>query len=159
VAAPSKPPWQAYHGRHAPADDYALPGSQPRSLVRPARAGDTGAEGELIYDQESRDLFSIIDGGTPTSLEIEFREYDRNNPQVWEMFCRFAFEAIEHGRDVLSVSLIVERCRWEVFVATKSNDGFKINNNHRAFYARKFMKTYPKHTDIFRTRTSVADAA
>lgn len=113
----------------------------------------------MSHDQDDYDLFSIIDGGTPTSLEIEFKEYDKANPQVWDYFCRFAFEAIEAGRVTLSVSLIIERIRWEVFVVTKSNDGFKINNNHRAFYARKFMKFYPQHKDIFRTRTSVADQA
>lgn len=113
----------------------------------------------MSHDQEEYDLFSIIDGGTPVSLEIEFKEYDKANPAVWQLFCRFAFEAINSGRTVLSVSLIVERCRWEVFIATKSNDGFKINNNHRAFYARKFMKQFPAYPDIFRTRTSVADQA
>lgn len=109
--------------------------------------------------QEDWDLFSCIDGGTPTSLEIEFREYDKANPEVWRMFCRFAFDAIGRGRKALSVSLIIERIRWEVFIVTESGDGFKINNNHRAFYARKFMKCYPEHKDIFRTRQSVADLA
>lgn len=109
--------------------------------------------------QEDYDLFSIIDGGTPTSLEIEFLEYDKANPEVWSMFCRFAFDAIQRGRKTLSVSLIIERIRWEVFIVTQSGDGFKINNNHRAFYARKFMKVHPEYNEIFRTRTSVADAA
>lgn len=113
----------------------------------------------MSHDQEDRDLFSAIDGGTPVSLEIEFKEYDKANPEVWQMFCRFAFEAIDRGRKTLSVSLIIERVRWETFIATQSGDGFKINNNHRAFYARKFMKQFPAYPDIFRTRTSVADQA
>jgi hypothetical protein len=53
--------------------------------------------------------------------------------------------------------LITERIRWELYITTKSDDGFKINNNHRAFYSRKFMNMYPEWDGIFRTRQSVAD--
>tara|TARA_R110000868_G_scaffold71029_3_gene208424 strand:- start:2180 stop:2542 length:363 start_codon:yes stop_codon:yes gene_type:complete len=107
---------------------------------------------------EDYDLFSHMDGGTLKSMTLDFQDFDRENPKVWEMFCRFAHEAIASGRKVLSASLIVERIRWEVFVVT-SGDDFKINNNFRAFYARKFMREYPVHGEMFRTRKSEADAA
>lgn len=107
--------------------------------------------------QEDHDLFSCIDGGTPASMTLDFQEFDRANPEVWKLFVRFAFELIEAGHKVLSVSLITERIRWETMVRTTTAD-FKINNNHRPFYARKFMKLYPTHNDIFRTRRAEADA-
>jgi hypothetical protein len=67
----------------------------------------------------------------------EFLEFDAANPHVWELFERFAFEAIEAGHETLSASLICERIRWETTVVTTDTE-FKLNNNHRAYYARKF---------------------
>lgn len=106
--------------------------------------------------QEDSDLFSAIDGGTPKSMADDFAAFDKANPRVWEMFVEFAVQAINAGRTVLSASLITERVRWETWITT-SGDDFKINNNYRAFYARKFMKQFPIYGDCFRTRKSVAD--
>lgn len=107
---------------------------------------------------DDRDLLSAIDGGVPRSMTLDFQEFDRANPDVWRLFIRFAQELIAAGHMVLSASLITERIRWETMVQTSTED-FKINNNFRAFYARKFMRTYPAHGDIFRTRKAEADHA
>ena len=90
------------------------------------------------------------------NLTKQFQEYDQNNPHVWHLFKRFAKEALDAGHKVLSASLIVERIRWEVNVVTYSNDPFKVNNNHRAFYSRKFMTEHPEYGNVFRTRTQHA---
>lgn len=87
-----------------------------------------------------------------------FNRYDEANPRVWQLFKRFAFEAIEASRTRLSASLIAERIRWEVSVAT-FGEPFKINNNYRAFYARKFEEHFPQHAGKFAFRQSVADGA
>jgi len=94
---------------------------------------------------------------TTPRLIREFERFDAENPHVWKLFERFTFEAIASGRRHFSISLITERIRWELYITTKSDDGFKINNNHRAFYSRKFMNMYPEWDGIFRTRQSVAD--
>jgi hypothetical protein len=88
---------------------------------------------------------------TELTLKQKFELYDRMNPHVYQLFRRFAFEAIEAGKTVLSASLICERIRWEVEIVT-CGDQFKINNNYRAFYSRKFMQAYPGYAGIFRTR-------
>ena len=44
----------------------------------------------------------------------------------------------------------------EVDVVTRSDDPFKINNNHRAFYSRKFMAENPEFGEIFRTRQQLS---
>ncbi len=111
-----------------------------------------------VPTKEDYDLLSGIDGGTPKSMALDFRDFDRANPKVWEMFVEFSLEAIRAGRKVLGAKMIAERIRWEVYVKTTTED-FKINNNHTAFYARKFMRTYPAHGEIFRTRKSEADHA
>jgi len=76
-------------------------------------------------------------------LEENFNKFDRANPMVWDLFVRFAFEAINAGQPTLSAALITERIRWETRVPTTTADGFKVANAHRAYYARKFNRAYP----------------
>lgn len=86
------------------------------------------------------------------TLAEKFQKFDSENPGVYFLFKRFANDLINLGRKKLSAALIVERIRWEVNISTKSDDVFKLSNNHTAFYARKFMNDFPGHGDIFRTR-------
>jgi hypothetical protein len=37
------------------------------------------------------------------------------------------------------------------------NDGYKLNNNFKPFYARKFMREYPAYVGIFELRKSKWD--
>ena len=92
-----------------------------------------------------------------SELQREFDAFDAQNPSVWELFVRFASEAISAGHIHLSASLIVERIRWETQVATRSKDDLKINNNHRAYYARKFNGSFPWAGGKFLTRTVGAE--
>ena len=87
-----------------------------------------------------------------TKSEKSFVDFHRRNPHVYDMFKRFAYEAIRAGRKTLSVSLLIERIRWEVMLTTASYDGFKINNNHKPYYARKFMQDHRQYKDIFKVR-------
>ena len=107
-------------------------------------------------NQPKFNFFSFENDQTP-KLVKSFEKYDAENPHVWKLFERFTFEAIDSGRRYFSISLITERIRWELYITTKSDDGFKINNNHRAFYSRKFMERHPQWSGLFRTRQSVAD--
>lgn len=89
-------------------------------------------------------------------LREKFDRYNEQNPEIWEMFKRFAFEAIRNGHKALSVCLVVERIRWETTISTSDPD-FKISNTFKPFYARKFHQEYPMYGGIFRTKPSVAD--
>lgn len=86
-----------------------------------------------------------------TLLE-KFQKFDGENPGIYFLFKRFAFELVAAGRKKISAALIVERIRWEVNISTVSDDVFKLSNNHTAFYARKFMAEFPEYGEIFRTR-------
>lgn len=97
------------------------------------------------------------DQGEKSEARLRFERFDAANPMVWELFVKFSRTALRAGRKALSSKLIVERIRWEVYVTTKSEDEFKINNNWTAFYARKFMARYPEYKGFFRTRSSGAD--
>lgn len=79
-----------------------------------------------------------------------FRDFHAENPQVYELFKEFAFEALAVGRNKLSAKLIVERIRWETSVKT-SDTQFTVNNNHTADYARLFLKDFPEYKGFFRT--------
>jgi|TARA_X000001388_G_C2175889_1_gene101641 hypothetical protein len=74
------------------------------------------------------------------------------NPEVWNMFVYFTQEIINKGYENYSVNAIFERIRWEKDMGGDGTNQFKINNNYRAFYARRFMNKHPEYQGFFRTR-------
>lgn len=86
------------------------------------------------------------------TFEEMCENYDAHNPEIWEMFKKFTFQAINAGRKYIGARMIIERIRWETMIRATSGDGFKINNMVQPYFARKFMRLYPQHKDIFRTR-------
>lgn len=86
-------------------------------------------------------------------LQQKFDEFDKNNPRVWELFKMFAFDVIRTGRKHYSVNAIFERIRWHTDIETESKDSFKLCNNHRAYYARKFNNEFTEYPNFFKTKT------
>lgn len=86
------------------------------------------------------------------SVEEAAAAFIDKNPEVWALFRRFTLEAISAGRKRLGIALIFERMRWETMLTSDDPDGFKLNNNHKAFFARKFMAERPEYTSLFTTR-------
>lgn len=85
-------------------------------------------------------------------LREQVTAYHKKHPEVWELFVHFSFEMINRGFSHYSVSGIFERIRWE---KDKGGDGvnmFKIGNNYKPFYARRFMSMYSDHEGFFRLR-------
>jgi hypothetical protein len=78
-------------------------------------------------------------------------EWHRSNPQVYELFKEFTFQAIRRGHRRLSAWLVVNRIRWETAVETSGGD-FKISNDFIAYYARLFMDENPDFRGFFRTK-------
>ena len=60
-------------------------------------------------------------------LVTEWKHFHVKNPEVYELFKRFAFEAINKGHLRLSSEMIINRIRWETSVVTSDKD-YKINN-------------------------------
>jgi hypothetical protein len=92
-----------------------------------------------------------------TDLEHSFNIFHRENPKVYELFKKFTQEVIDAGYDHHSARDILQRVRWETSFVT-TDEAFKINNNHMAYYARLWMSEHPEHPGFFRTR-SVREAA
>lgn len=86
-----------------------------------------------------------------TDLQKKWKQFHQDNPEVWRLFVRFTFDAINAGYNHYSVASVIERIRWHTAIDTKG-DTFKINNNWKAYYARYFHEQFPKHDGFFRTR-------
>jgi len=81
-----------------------------------------------------------------------FTKFEAANPHVYDFFKFFTKVAIRKGHKHLSPWLIMNRVRWETEIETVSEDGFKISNNHFAYYSRMFMYENPKHNGFFATK-------
>jgi len=92
-------------------------------------------------------------------LHAKWKEFHHDNPRVYELFKKFTFQAIQAGHKSFSSDAICHRIRWETSVVTleegvnpDTGEKLKINNNHVAYYGRKFMRDYPEYDGFFRTR-------
>ena len=86
-------------------------------------------------------------------LDAAAQTFHEANPKVWVLFVHFTYALILAGRTRSGVSAIWERIRWESAIDRNSEE-LKLNNNHRAFYARKFMEQHPDYASFFETRES-----
>ena len=80
----------------------------------------------------------------------KFLQYDAENPEIWSEFEALALELIRHGRKHYSAYAIMELIRHHTII--NGNDEFKVNNNYRSGYARKFAAKYPHHSRFFELR-------
>lgn len=88
-----------------------------------------------------------------------WRAFHNANPQVWDLFERFALELVAAGRRHAGARMIWERMRWEILLTTRGDVEFKLNDHWPPFYARLFLEQHPELGDFFETRTALADAA
>lgn len=91
-------------------------------------------------------------------MRVQVSVFHSKHPQVWSLFVHFTQEIINRGFKNYSVNAIFERIRWECdSVGGDGKSIFKLNNNYRAFYARRFHKMYPQHEGFFRTRKQTSE--
>lgn len=96
------------------------------------------------------------------NLYSRFLEFDRANPRIWDLFKTFTGQAIvsmERGNGKIrgiSADMICHRIRWHIEIDT-DGDPFKLNNNYVAYYARKFVRLFPKYGGVFKFRSVRGD--
>lgn len=83
--------------------------------------------------------------------EAAFRKFHGANPRIYVRIRRFALEALASGKKV-GMRAIWERMRWSYLVESKSDDDYKLNNNHTPHYARLLMQQEPALAGFFETR-------
>ena len=87
-----------------------------------------------------------------TKLEVQFAKFHAENQKIYTLFVQYAMDLKEASFNFYSARAIIHRIRWHLDVETKSGDGFKINNNHSPYYARKMMREYPEFKEFFSLR-------
>ena len=84
--------------------------------------------------------------------EAAFWKFHWTNPWVYKLVSKYALKAVAAGHESYGIGALWEDMRWEINVYVASNDGFKLNNNHRAFYARLWMSENPDYAGFLKTR-------
>lgn len=91
--------------------------------------------------------------GLESDLQERFWKFHLDNPQVYILFEKFTLQLIARGFKHYSADAVMHRVRWETSVET-TGDLWKINNDHTAYYSRRFMANHPEYSGFFRTRTT-----
>ena len=95
----------------------------------------------------------------PTLFEsdayLKFKAYDAENPQIWNDFKKYTLEAVEKGFTHFSAEFVFNIIRWQT--ATRGSGEYKVNNNYKPWYSRKFMMEFPDHKGLFQLRKSKAE--
>jgi len=84
-------------------------------------------------------------------LEAAALEFHKANPHVLREIARVCLKVQRAGRRRWSVNAAFEVVRYNADVTT-DHRVYKLNNNHRAFYARWIMRDFPELAGFFATR-------
>lgn len=85
----------------------------------------------------------------------QFARHIEENQEFYNTFCFFAHKARKTLKHC-AVELIFNQCRWYANVEMENEELWKVNNDWKPFYSRKYMDDYNCH-GFFRTRISHAD--
>lgn len=90
-------------------------------------------------------------------LDKDFWQYHTENPEVFQLFLRFARQAKRAGMKRYGAKSIVERIRWHIAIETNDPE-YKLNNNYTSRYARLLEREYPEFEGFFiKRRIRTAD--
>ncbi len=97
-----------------------------------------------IQDPPPEDIEEFIPQGPfADDLRVRADDWIRANTEAYRLFERFALEAAS-AQTSFGIGALTERVRWEARITMRRTDGFKINNNHRAYIARKLLQDHPR---------------
>lgn len=77
--------------------------------------------------------------------------FDKDNPGIYNIFKKLAIQAYDVGHRKYSSNGIFEYIRWYMSVERRYKT-YKMNNNYRAYYARKLMAEDSRFHDFFEIR-------
>lgn len=87
------------------------------------------------------------------ATQAYLREYHRLNPWVFHAFEKAALLMRRSGRRHYGAKAIMEKVRYDHDMENPDQEGFKINNNVTAYYARKAEERNPELKGFFEYRT------
>ncbi len=85
-------------------------------------------------------------------IDDRFAKFDADNPDVFDLFKRFAEELLLAGKTRGSSRAILSRLVWEADIRTSTNEGYKINHDYSSRYARKLAVADARFVDFFEFR-------
>lgn len=77
------------------------------------------------------------------TIQERFEQFDRENPEVFELIVGQVKKAIEAGKEKFSIKVVVEWIRWETFVQPIPGGPYKLNNDFSSRYSRKLITMFP----------------
>lgn len=87
-----------------------------------------------------------------------FEEFHAANPQVYTEFCNIVSELQARGIKRFGVDIVWGKLRYDHAVAVNHTGGrYRLNNNHRAYYSRMWLKDHPLDEFFFDTRRLAED--
>jgi hypothetical protein len=92
---------------------------------------------------------------TPRTLREVADDWMEANPEAMQHFRRFAEQMRERGCR-FGIGLLAERVRWEMHLRGVVEGDFKINNNFRAYIARRLCLEDPRLAELIRCRVTHA---
>lgn len=106
------------------------------------------------YDGGDAESYAAIDTAKGERFIAEADAWIEANPGAWEwMTSRAVASAMGHRR--FSIGALCESVRWEMFA--RGIDDFKLNNNHRAAFARRIIREHPETEPYIVRRHSACD--
>lgn len=96
--------------------------------------------------------FSFDFDGPQSKLEKAFWQFHRDHPHVYAELVTVARELVGFGVSHVSINHCFEVARNRILKRTRDVLGFKLNNNHRAYYSRLIMRDEADLNDVFNLR-------
>lgn len=107
----------------------------------------------------ARQQLNLLDTPVPAwahkgPMEEAFWAFHGSHPYVYRYLVQYArsWRSNRGPGSRLGIAALFERVRWELYMTIPLKDPPKLNNNHRAFYARLIMETCPDLQGIFKLR-------
>lgn len=90
----------------------------------------------------------------PTELSARWWEFHRGHPDVYLGLVKLARRQTRRGSTHLGIAMLWETLRYRTMLgaSTPDEDAVKLNNSHRAYYARFIMETCADLEGVFETR-------
>lgn len=83
-------------------------------------------------------------------------EFHQQNPEVLAELASLVDQLLARGHQRYGIGSLFEVVRWHRALET-TDEEFKLNNNHRALYARLLMARYPRLEGFFEIRRRNGD--
>lgn len=100
------------------------------------------------------DLFPVLGLVEPlTPIERAFCTFHRTNPHVYLELERLALDLWRLRHPVrIGIKMLWETMRYNMALRTETTDGFKLNNNFHALYARLLIQQQPELGGVIELR-------